>query len=52
MLYVIHSRAGRFTILESINDPDDEQERFYTVVPKPYGFKESFYAHKLPENRS
>lgn len=43
------SRAGKFTIPESIDDPDGEQESFYTVVPKPYGFKESFHACKLPE---
>ncbi len=42
------SCAGKFTIPESIDDPDGEQG-FYTVDSKPYGFKESFHVYQLPE---
>jgi hypothetical protein len=36
------AHAGRFTIQESINDPNMKHHHIYTVVPKPVGFKASF----------
>ena len=44
------ARAERFTILAPRHISDDEYDKIYTVVPKPYGFSASFHEYKPPED--
>ena len=43
------ARAERFTIPAPRDISDDEQDKTYIVVPKPYGFSTSSYEHKPSE---